>query len=144
MPGPRCVREAGRGWAQRPLRRARGFLPRGSSRTPVSSGPATGPAALPHRHLAFPEAFCDFQMLPSVHRVQRQQDVPLPAGGIVSRGAKFTDASEAGPREASQSESRSQSFPLPWPRITKLECVPPKGRCYGDFINNIAFRIRVP
>lgn len=29
------------------------------------------------------------------------------------------------------------------PRITKLECVPPKGRCYGDFINNIIFRIRV-
>lgn len=30
------------------------------------------------------------------------------------------------------------------PRTTKLGCVPPKGRCYDDFINNITFCIHVP
>lgn len=47
--------------------------------------------------------------------------------------------------EGNPSVLRSRPFSQPpQPRITELECVSLRGRCYGDFINNIIFRIPVP
>lgn len=76
------------------------------------------------------------------------QHLPAPDQGAhrVFGKAKFTDASQAGQGEAGPICLclGAGPFSLPWPGITKLECVPPEGRCYGDFINNIIFRTHVP
>lgn len=67
--------------------------------------------------------------------------LPLTSVDVAFSIAKFTDASKQGGGEPSLHE---EPVPLTASRITKLECVPPKGRCYGDFINNITFCIHVP
>ena len=146
-PGPHHARElrAAPSSPKRPELPSDGPLPRFLH----SLGPVTGPRSPFPPGPIFPKASYHFLMLyKSVHRGKRWRTLPAPNQCVhrVFRRAKFTDASKAGQRGwgpiclyLGASLSRS-----PRPRITKLECVPLRGRCYGDFINNIIFRIPVP
>lgn len=101
-------------------------------------GSVTSPAALPHQGLFSPKASIIFGYSTRGY-AELDGRICLP-----QTRAKFMDMAKAGPRAGGELSLHAELVFLTAPtRVTKLECVPPKGCCYGDFINNITFRMRV-
>ena len=144
------------------LPRALSLLLRAPPRIPVLLRPRDRPHNPFQPGPISPKAFYQFcKLYRSAYRGQRWENMPAPnqcahaassakqssrmhlkqgARGRVGAGGGQSVCPEGNP-----SVLRNQPFSQrPQPRITELECVSLRGRCYGDFINNIIFRIPVP
>lgn len=133
---------------RRPVLPSHGSLP---SSWP-SLGAVTVPAALSHQGL-FSQSRLSFLDAPQRHALREmtaESACPKPVGTSHVSKAKFTDASKAGSGGGGVGGVGPVCLYLgaafllaPGPNNKAGMCAS-RGRCYGDFINNIIFSIPVP
>lgn len=104
-------------------------------------------AALPHQGLLFPKTFYHFRTLHwSVHRITWGQNLPAPPPSVYTASSAKQSSQvhlRQGGGRGAQSAPRS-GLSLCLAQNNKAGMCARKGRCYGDFINNITLRIHVP
>lgn len=99
--------------------------------------------------LIFPKAFHQFWKLSrSVYRGKQWENLPAPnqhahtVSSVKQSSRMHLTRAVCGRQPVCPEEPAFLIAPRP--RVTELECVSLRGRCYGDFINNTVFRIPVP